>query len=351
MKKSIFFALALSIAALNAQAATYWCNLNSLNGHYVARGNGDETIINGTLEGITHPYKISIADGGVVVLQDAAIHGVDDNNCRWAGITCQGDATIILRGSNIVTGFHNCYAGIYVPEGKTLTIKQHTLENGSLTVTSNGLGAAIGANWNKNCGNIFIESGTIIAKVPGNMSSDAAAIGGVEGICGNITIKGGYVEAYGGSQGPGIGSGSHWAYNIELESRCGDITISGGTVLAKSGGYSAGIGAGQNASCGKITITSGVTKVTAYAGYQAPRSVGLGLRRDVPEDAISCGTITVGGIVYPNGITDNPFVYPNSEAIDQIQADPSRGVKFLRNGQLLILRGDYTYSVTGQEVR
>ena len=50
MKKSIFFALALSIAALNAQAATYWCNLNSLNGHYVARGNGDETIINGTLQ-------------------------------------------------------------------------------------------------------------------------------------------------------------------------------------------------------------------------------------------------------------------------------------------------------------
>lgn len=51
-------------------------------------------------------------------------------NSVYAGITCAGDATIILadRSANTVKGFHEDYPGIHVPSGYTLTIQgmEHT---------------------------------------------------------------------------------------------------------------------------------------------------------------------------------------------------------------------------------
>ena len=41
-------------------------------------------------------YKISIADGATVVLRDAVINGTNSSEYNWAGITCLGDATIVL---------------------------------------------------------------------------------------------------------------------------------------------------------------------------------------------------------------------------------------------------------------
>ena len=67
--------------------------------------------------------KVSIADGATVTLLNATIGGVDDPGCGWAGLTCEGDATIILEGKNTVKGFLSGYPGIYVPPGSTLTIK------------------------------------------------------------------------------------------------------------------------------------------------------------------------------------------------------------------------------------
>ena len=49
----------------------------------------------------------------------------------------------------------------------------------------------------------------------------------------------------------------------------------------------AGIGSGfYGASCGDITITSGVTSVTATKGMDAPNSIGAGA-------SSSCGTVTI----------------------------------------------------------
>ena len=73
--------------------------------------------------------KVSIADGATVTLRDATINWVHSASCKWAGITCEGDATIILEGANTVKGFYEHYSGIYAPKGKTLTIKGQ----GSLT--------------------------------------------------------------------------------------------------------------------------------------------------------------------------------------------------------------------------
>ena len=240
--------------------------------------------------------KISIADGAKVTLKDATINGVDNYSYAWAGITCAGDATITLEGTNTVKGFHGYYPGIYVPEGKTLTIEGE----GSLNASGYGRSTGIGGGFYKHCGDIVINGGNITA-TGGDYN---AGIGGGEGDeesrfrCGKITINGGTVTATGGDSAAGIGGGYYGASNdITITGgtvtatggeygagigcgeggSCGAITISGGTVEATAGAYAAGIGGSyQNGSCGTITITSGVTSVTATKGEGETESIGAG---------------------------------------------------------------------------
>ncbi len=289
----------------------------------------DNTRLTGTLNGF---YKVSIADGATVSFYDVNINidpsGYDevwDTQYRWAGITCEGNATIFLENTNTVKGFCNEFPGIYVPEGKTLLI----YGSGTLNAISGGnpngdgyylIASGIGGGYNLSCGNIIINEGTVTATggnscagIGGGWSEEGVSVrcgnitinGGTvtattgnygAGIgsglsynetstCGNITITGGTVTATGGFYGAGIGSGT--AY--ETSSGCGDITISGGTVTAKSGSFAAAIGTGlsfysASSYCGDITITNDIEKVVAMTDY---RFVGAG-------DQGTCGTITIG---------------------------------------------------------
>ena len=227
-------------------------NLSTKNSAYTAQ-NGET--LTGTL---ASKVQISIADGATVILNGVNINGSGTwTTGNYAGITCNGDATIILSGTNNVKGFHEDYPGIYVPENKTVTIQGP----GSLTVSSNGWAAGIG--------------------------------GGNTGNCGNITITGGNITATGGYGRAGIGGGSD---------ACGNITITGGTITATGYANGAGIGGGIGA-CGNITITSGVPRVTATKGPTAPNSIGAGGISTI------CGTVTIGGIVTGN-ITTSPYTYP-----------------------------------------
>ena len=227
-------------------------NLSTKSTAYTAQ-NGET--LTGTL---AYNVKISIADGATVILNNVNINGSGTwTTGNYAGITCEGDATIILSGTNTVKGFYEDYPGIYVPENKTVTIQG----TGSLTASSNGWAAGIG--------------------------------GGNTGNCGNITINGGNITATGGSGRAGIGGGSE---------ACGNITITGGTITATGGDNAAGIGGGIG-DCGNITITSGVTRVTATKGNYAPNSIGAGGISTI------CGTITIGGVVTGN-ITTSPYTYP-----------------------------------------
>ena len=183
-------------------------------------------------------YMISIADGATVTLDGVTINGTNDNSYQWAGITCEGDATIILSGTNTVKGFKSERPGIYVPTGKTLTIQG----SGSLDASSNGKGAGIGGGWQIHCGNIVIQ---------------------------------------------------------------------GGTITATGGNDAAGIGGGCNGTSGDITITDGVTRVTATKGTNGtngPCSIGKGYN---PLGG-TCGTVTIGGTNYGDGVTDSPFTYTPS---------------------------------------
>jgi hypothetical protein len=205
-------------------------------------------------------YRISIADGATVTLSNVTINGEDKVVYKWAGITCEGNATIILSGTNTVRGFYNEYPGIYVPDDKTLTIQG----SGSLTASSNGKGAGIG--------------------------------GGYDIACGNIVIEGGTITAMGGSEAAGIGSGYNSPYGSTIGSStyksCGNITISGGTVMATGGEFAAGIGSGYGGFCGDITISGGT--VTPIAGFGCDNPIGAGLDG-------SCGTITINGVNISGG--------------------------------------------------
>ena len=240
----------------------------------------DGTVIHGTLGG---QYGVSIADGATVTLSNAVINSCldgEDDNYDWAGLTCSGDATIILKETNVVKGFYEDNPGIFVPFGHTLTITG----DGSLTASSNGYGAGIGGGYERGCGNIVIAGGTITA-TGGNQG--AAGIGGGYAhdstTCGNITISGGTVTATGGRYAAGIGCG--------IETSCGDIDIRGGTVVARGGENGAGIGGGYDSSCGDIDVDDGCT-IDARGGMYAA-GIGCGYN----ENAQGCGKVKIGSFI------------------------------------------------------
>ena len=252
------------------------------------------TTLTGTLSG---NYKITIADGATVTLNNAIINGTDDLDKQWAALTCNGNATIILKdgSTNTTKGFYKVFPGIFVPSGSTLTIKGGTAGTGQLTASSNGEGAGIGGGFDiGDCGNIDIQGGNITAT-----SGHAAGIGcGGAGKCGNISISGGTITATGGTSAAGIGSSTVVSGSSD---ECGSITISGGTITATGGQGAAGIGSGYDSTCGAITITNGVTRVTATKGGDlAPYSIGKG-----GGDHASCGTITIVGTEYYNSTSGN----------------------------------------------
>ena len=188
-------------------------DLSTINSNYTA-SNG--VTLTGTLGAIK---QISIADGATVILNNVTINGTNNSSYKWAGITCLGDATIILSGTNTVKGFYDDYPGIQAADGKTLTING----TGSLTALSNGYGVGIGGGNKIDCGNIEIQGGT-------------------------VTATGGYNGA------AGIGSGS--------QAGCGDITITTGVTkvtATRGNGAPNSIGAGNAGTCGTVTIGGVVT--------------------------------------------------------------------------------------------
>ena len=131
--------------------------------------------------------KISIADGATVVFDNVTIP--TDKRRSWAGVTCNGDATIFLKGDNSVTGSMKSYPGIFIGSGHTLTIQG----TGSLTAQcshSSGTAAGIGggsSNSQSSCGNIIILGGTVTATGYGNFAGIGSG-GSNNPSCGNITI-------------------------------------------------------------------------------------------------------------------------------------------------------------------
>ena len=225
--------------------------------------NGD--MLTGT---IANYVLIRIAENANVALKNLTIDYKAPSGSNFyfynPGITCKGNATIILEGTNKVKAFRDNFPGIRAATANdyTLTIKG----DGSLEAIGQMGGAGIGGCKEENCGNIVIESGSITAT--------------------------------GGNNAAGIGSG--------YSNSCGNILISGGTVKATGGNNAAGIGTGDNGTCGSITITNGVKEVIAKKGINADCSIGKG------NGNSSCGKVTILGVEYWNGsgyVNDEGRIY------------------------------------------
>jgi hypothetical protein len=185
---------------------------------------------------------ITISAGAVVTLKDAFIVVRGD---EWAGLTCDGDATLVLKGYNTIKTLHGEYPALFPAEGATLCIKGR----GSLQVICGGKGAGIGGGYQKACGSIAIKGGVIIA-------------------------QGGYMAA-------GIGGG--------YQKDCGDILLEGNVIISNGGMCAAGIGSGFCGRCGSITISNKVVQVTAVrvvSGEYFNDNIGKGVGG-------SCGTVTI----------------------------------------------------------
>lgn len=240
---------------------------------------GDMEARNGqTLTGTLGCYvKVSIADGATVTLRDATISGRNKNSFRWAGITCAGNATLVLEGTNSVRGFQRMYPGIHIAQGKTLTIQG----SGSLDAGSNGYGAAIGGGSSIDCGHIVIEGGTITAEG----GSEAAAIGGGGyAACGNITIT-------------------------------SDVTS---LTAIKGDGAKHSIGAGADGSCGTVKVGGKEGPVSADTFIYPVAVTGVTLSQT--EASLAVGeTVTLTATVTPDYASDKVAWSSSDEAVATVK--------------------------------
>ena len=208
IKRGSFYSITVKMSKL--------IDLSKLTADYEAQ---DGEVLTGTLGG---NYKVSIADGAKVTLRDVTVNGTNSNDYQWAGINCYGDAEITLEGTNTLKGFHEYYPGLYIAQGKTLTIKG----SGSLTAspydggTNNSFGAGIGGGFNLNCGNIVIEGGTITA----TGGYRATGIGGGANAlnCGTITIANTVTKVTATK-----GTDAHNSIGFGYPGGCGTVIIGG----------------------------------------------------------------------------------------------------------------------------
>ena len=240
-------------------------NSNASNVFYAAlrgvTGNGKVTLSATCSDGFSYTYKtsnkVTFTNGkfyDIKVKMKIVTNEVDLSKLSGPYTAQYGD---VLSGETDQT--------VTIASGATVTLKDATIYGG---IVCSG-----------NANIILVGSNSVTG--PDGMAGVQAAFG-----C-TLTISGsGSLEASGGSNGAGIGSG--------YLDNCGAITISGGTVTATGGAYAAGIGSGYVGGCGDITIGSGITRVTAIKGLGADHPIGRGSNG-------SCGTVTVDGVEHWDG--------------------------------------------------
>ena len=179
-------------------------------------------------------YKIT-ATSDVTIPADKTVvlSGV---NISSGSITCSGNVTMILLGSNSVTTATNEKAAIKIGgSGTTLTITG----SGSLTAQGGQSAAGIGTDRNGTGGNIVINGGTVTATGGSNggagIGTGLSITSGGSNTCGAITIGTGVtmVTATKGSGAPNsIGNGQA---DFGGTQTCGTITIGGDATTYATG--------------------------------------------------------------------------------------------------------------------
>ena len=205
----------IPLAANAAEGDSKTITINE-NGDYVLDENDYNAV---DIDGVTG--KITLADAGVFSTGRSAIKVMNNS-----------DITFVLEGFSTIEGDSNAYScGIEVEYGSKVTFEGQ----GTLNVTGGLWGAAIGSYGTDR-----------------NIPADERVK------VGEITINSGYINAFAGRRGSGIGSGYHVDANT--------ITINGGVIHAYGNECGAGIGTGYGTSGGAIGIA-------AVGDYSAGRIV------------------------------------------------------------------------------
>lgn len=268
-------------------------DLSTLTGDYTAV---DGDVLTGSFNFMA--YHIYVSDGATVTLRNVKIKTSSSN--RGYGIACNGDATIILEGTNEVYGY-----GITVTEGHTLTIEGNgSLETDGSTSILNGGNAGIGGASGAKCGNIVIMGGTITAQGGGGAAGIGSASYSGNPYNFNITINGGTINATGGQYGTGIGTGQHPNFSfVSIDGAT--IRLNGGTITAEGGYRSAGIGRATSDntdvsySRAIVYIENTVTSVTATKGSDAEYSVYANDESNIHIAGVSQGNIKENYVYTP----------------------------------------------------
>ena len=274
------------------------------------KGNGKlEAGSSGRGAGIGGANYEQINCGNIEILEGTirAVSGMNSAAIGAGGLSECGSITI--SGGFVTAVPYNSDSATGIGTGrKRSRCGDITISGGNVVAEAGDLSAGIGSSYESICGNITISGGTVTA----HGGTNAACIGSGAGcdkqletsfdpsVCGNITISGGTVTAAAARDGntfaAGIGSGNDNAV-------CGNILISGGTVYAKGGSDAAGIGTSEQSSVGDITITDGVTKVTAEKTSKGEDTHCIGGGTDYKR----IGKVTIGGKEGP--VIESPFVY------------------------------------------
>ena len=265
---------------------------------------GNVTVKSGetaTVTGINVNSVLTIGAGATVTLQNATLKQ----------IVTQGDATLILSGTNTQTTVFTG-AAIQIADNATLTIDG----TGRLDVDrgwSSDYGCIFGTN-----ANLVVNGGTMkLVSNKGAGNKTCAAIN-----LNNYTQNGGSVEAYGefdNNDANSYANGMQISNDVLItggtlrtEGATGlwvgnNISISGGTVTAigtdKQYSGSTGIVPGGNNTGGKLTISGG-TVVASGNGGGGGQGPGIGRRTAACGDIIICGgdvTVSSTGNGFPGG--------------------------------------------------
>ncbi len=274
------------------------------------KGNGKlEASSSGRGAGIGGANYEQINCGNIEILEGTirAVSGMNSAAIGAGGLSECGSITI--SGGFVTAVPYNSDSAAGIGTGrKRSRCGDITISGGNVVAEAGDLSAGIGSSYESICGNITISGGTVTA----HGGTNAACIGSGAGcdkkletsfdpsVCGNITISGGTVTAAAARDGntfaAGIGSGNDNAV-------CGNILISGGTVYTKGGSDAAGIGTSEQSSVGDITITDGVTKVTAEKTSMGEDTHCIGGGTNYKR----IGKVTIGGKEGP--VIESPFVY------------------------------------------
>ena len=262
--------------------------------------------ITGTYNGSYSNNIISVNASGqkVTLVLDNVTIGENVSSGRWyaLNIGTGTEVTLALKGENkLISGG---FAGIHVPNGATLTIKEDdnnpggSLEAKSIKTNLSSVGCGIGSNTysaaGTDAGKIIIESGMVTASTT---CAGAPGIGGWYSFE-SIEIKGGTVETTGASNtggkfGPGIGLSSQASRSSTAS---GDIKISGGMVVATGGENAAGIGCGIVKNDTDLNvIIEGDAQVIATGGDRAAGIGGAFITGNTPEDITTKVNVTIQG--------------------------------------------------------